>query len=75
MNNDPSSTMIYSVNRFATTTRKTKTWHNNSNETTTLGYVRYDKIIGHLHFAKTAGTTVNGELLAAHYERVCGHKG
>ena len=40
----------------------------------TNGYVPYDKIIGHLHVAKTAGTEINGEL-AAHYERVCGHKG
>jgi hypothetical protein len=39
-----------------------------------VGYVPYEKIIGHLHFAKTAGTEINGEL-AAHYERVCGHKG
>lgn len=29
---------------------------------------------GHVHIAKTAGTTLNGEL-AAHFERVCGHKG
>lgn len=31
-------------------------------------------IYGHIHIAKTAGTTVNGEL-AMHYERVCGNKG
>ena len=29
---------------------------------------------GHVHMAKTAGTTLNGQL-AAHFERVCGHKG
>ena len=33
-----------------------------------------DVLYGHVHIAKTAGTTVNGEL-AMHYERVCGHKG
>jgi hypothetical protein len=32
------------------------------------------KVFGHLHIAKTGGTTVNG-LLALNYERVCGHKG
>ena len=32
------------------------------------------EIFGHLHYAKTAGTEING-LLAAKYERVCGHKG
>lgn len=31
-------------------------------------------VYGHLHMAKTAGTTLNGEL-ASTYERVCGHKG
>lgn len=31
-------------------------------------------IYGHVHIAKTAGSTVNGEL-AMHYERVCGNKG
>lgn len=31
-------------------------------------------IYGHVHMAKTAGTSLNGEL-AARYERVCGHKG
>ena len=40
----------------------------------TVGYVRNPKIFGHLHYAKTAGTEINGEL-AAHFERVCGHKG
>jgi hypothetical protein len=78
-NNEPASTMIYSVNEeeeLATTRRTATTTHKRTtNETTTpMGYVRHDKIIGHLHYAKTAGTTVNGEL-AAHYERVCGHKG
>ena len=32
------------------------------------------RVYGHLHYAKTAGTTING-VLAAKYERVCGHKG
>ena len=31
-------------------------------------------IFGHLHIAKTAGTTINGKL-AFDFERVCGHKG
>lgn len=39
-----------------------------------VGYVPYEKIIGHVHMAKTAGTEINGEL-AVHFERVCGHKG
>lgn len=38
------------------------------------GFVPYEKIFGHVHMAKTAGSEINGEL-AAHYERVCGHKG
>ena len=31
-------------------------------------------VIGHVHMAKTGGTTLNG-LLALNYETVCGHKG
>lgn len=31
-------------------------------------------LYGHVHIAKTAGTTLNGEL-AMHFERVCGQKG
>ena len=31
-------------------------------------------VYGHVHIAKTAGTSLNGEL-AMKYERVCGHKG
>ena len=38
------------------------------------GYIRYERIFGHLHIPKTAGTDINGEL-AARYERICGHKG
>ncbi len=48
--------------------------NNNNIDNNSSSYTRYDKIIGHLHMAKTAGTEINGEL-AAHYERVCGHKG
>jgi hypothetical protein len=33
-----------------------------------------DVIYGHAHIAKTAGTTLNGNL-SMHYERICGHKG
>jgi hypothetical protein len=33
-----------------------------------------NKIYGHVHIAKTAGTSLNG-ILANKYERVCGHKG
>lgn len=32
------------------------------------------KIFGHVHVAKTAGTSING-ILANKFERVCGHKG
>ena len=42
--------------------------------TTTRTSTRTKTIFGHLHYAKTAGTTINGEL-AARYERVCGNKG
>ena len=35
---------------------------------------RPQKIYGHVHVAKTAGTTLNGKL-ASNFERVCGHKG
>jgi len=38
------------------------------------GYVRPNKIFGHVHMAKTGGTELNG-LLASRFERVCGHKG
>ena len=37
---------------------------------TVSGSVMY----GHVHMAKTAGTTLNGEM-ASRFERVCGHKG
>jgi len=37
-------------------------------------YARPTRVFGHLHYAKTAGTEINGEL-AAHFERICGHKG
>jgi len=33
-----------------------------------------DVVYGHVHMAKTGGTTVNGKL-ALNFERVCGHKG
>jgi hypothetical protein len=83
--------MIYYTNRFllscepsvvvtssSSSSSSSNTWNprgrNDKNATTVVGYVRYDKVIGHLHYAKTAGTEINGEL-AAHYERVCGHKG
>ncbi|KAH7624783.1 hypothetical protein NADE_002006 [Nannochloris sp. 'desiccata'] len=36
--------------------------------------VKDSTIYGHVHMAKTAGPTLNGEL-AARFERVCGHKG
>eukprot|EP00594_Rhizosolenia_setigera_P001615 CAMPEP_0178946522 /NCGR_PEP_ID=MMETSP0789-20121207/4333_1 /TAXON_ID=3005 /ORGANISM="Rhizosolenia setigera, Strain CCMP 1694" /LENGTH=290 /DNA_ID=CAMNT_0020626525 /DNA_START=80 /DNA_END=952 /DNA_ORIENTATION=- len=38
------------------------------------GYIRPDSIYGHIHFAKTGGSSLNG-LLANNYERVCGNKG
>lgn len=37
-------------------------------------YIRPNRIFGHLHMAKTGGTSVNG-ILANKYERVCGNKG
>lgn len=50
------------------------TRNTSSTSNTTIGYIRYPKTFGHLHYAKTAGTEINSEL-AAHFERVCGHKG
>lgn len=47
---------------------------NNNNNNPNNNYHYPDKLYGHVHMAKTAGTTLNGEL-AARYERVCGHKG
>jgi len=38
------------------------------------GFVHSNKIYGHVHIAKTAGTYLNG-LLSTQFERVCGHKG
>lgn len=38
------------------------------------GYIRYPKIFGHVHMARTAGSVINRELAASH-EKVCGHKG
>lgn len=38
------------------------------------GMSKLQRTYGHIHVAKTAGTTLNG-YLAAHFERVCGHKG
>ena len=39
-----------------------------------LGLAAASPVVGHVHMAKTAGTSVNG-LLASRYERVCGNKG
>ncbi len=38
------------------------------------GYHSPSVIYGHVHMAKTMGTTINGNL-SMHYERICGHKG
>jgi len=38
------------------------------------GFVHANITYGHIHMAKTGGTTVN-LMLASRYERVCGHKG
>ena len=48
-----------------------KTW-----STSTLPAIESSNrnVYGHIHMAKTAGTTINGRLALA-YERVCGHKG
>lgn len=44
----------------------------NNQQSSTFFYP--DRLYGHVHMPKTAGTTLNGEM-AARYERVCGHKG
>ena len=54
----------------ATVIPTTTTANTTIDKTTTIP----QKLFGHLHYAKTAGTTINGEL-AAKFERVCGHKG
>mmetsp|Transcript_5627 Transcript_5627/g.10175 ORF Transcript_5627/g.10175 Transcript_5627/m.10175 type:complete len:299 (+) Transcript_5627:3-899(+) len=38
------------------------------------GYTQPNKLFGHIHIAKSGGTTLNA-MLANRYERVCGHKG
>lgn len=55
----------------ATDHRHTLSTRTGDHGTDTLGH---GKLYGHLHMAKTAGTSLN-LLLAARYERVCGHKG
>ena len=47
---------------------------NASNAATGDGYHSPNVIYGHVHMAKTMGTTINGNL-SMHYERICGHKG
>lgn len=47
---------------------------NYSNTAPATGWVRPNVVFGHIHLAKTAGTTLNG-LMASRFERVCGHKG
>ena len=39
-----------------------------------VGFVHNEVTYGHLHYPKTAGSTINGEL-SSHFERVCGNKG
>mmetsp|Transcript_24683 Transcript_24683/g.70821 ORF Transcript_24683/g.70821 Transcript_24683/m.70821 type:complete len:357 (-) Transcript_24683:75-1145(-) len=62
-------------NNFVGTANIQENWAA-ANETAAArsGFVHYPKLIGHLHYAKTAGTEINAAL-AAKYERVCGHKG
>lgn len=38
------------------------------------GFAYPDRLYGHIHMPKTAGSTLNGEM-AARFERVCGNKG
>lgn len=38
------------------------------------GYIPSTVLFGHVHMAKTGGTSLNG-ILANRFERVCGHKG
>jgi len=54
---------------FATTTTTTTTKNNN-----TYGYIKSNKIYGHLHFPKTGGSNLDG-MMAATYDNVCGNKG
>jgi hypothetical protein len=46
----------------------------NRHVTNTRAWIRPNKVYGLVHIAKTAGTTINGEM-AAHFERCCGNKG
>lgn len=45
-----------------------------SSYTTLQPIIHSNTTYGHIHMAKTGGTTLNG-ILALNYERVCGHKG
>ena len=72
---DLRSTSLAASTSAANTTRAEAQRSSSSNEATVInGYVRSPVIYGHIHMAKTAGTSLTGEF-AAKYERVCGHKG
>ena len=45
-----------------------------SDDNYSKGYIPSKVLFGHVHMAKTVGTSLNG-LLANRFERVCGHKG
>jgi hypothetical protein len=48
--------------------------NNNGNGGIYKNIKKYQKIYGHLHFPKTAGSSLNS-IMASKYERVCGNKG
>lgn len=53
---------------------KSYIWNLKRNSIIHLPYTYPKVIYGHVHMAKTGGTTLNGKM-ASRYERVCGHKG
>ena len=62
---------------FSSTNKKLATTNDSNKNATALastGWIQPDTIFGLLHMAKTAGTTINGQL-ANQFERVCGNKG
>ena len=67
------------ASQASTTTSASTNQHNDAKNTTTYApdvssYVYPNVMYGHVHIAKTGGTSING-IFANKFERVCGHKG
>lgn len=70
----------HEASQASTTTSASSTINHNDASTTTTyapdvsSYVYPNVMYGHVHVAKTGGTSING-MFANKFERVCGHKG